>query len=247
MICRLSLAATALVGGMLLAPQAGHAQQTIGDFTVAVTPGVTTDYLFRGISQTRGRPAAQLTLDVEHASGFYIGAFASNVAFAGTNARQELDLLAGYRFAVGDLKLDLGGIYYSYPGYDSNGGLELDYFEVALRGSYELDPVKFVAGAFYSPNFQAEARNSLYLEGGVDVRLPYEFVLSARLGHQWIDRNTRFGTPDFLNFGVSVSREVAAGFLLSVGYYGTDLGRADCVGGQKLCDDRFVATLTRPF
>jgi uncharacterized protein (TIGR02001 family) len=242
------LASSAILLGTLLAPQAAPAQTTVGDLTIAVTPALSTDYLFRGISQTRNRPAAQLTLDVEHSSGVYVGAFASNVTFLGTNARQELDLLVGYRFALGPVKLDVGGIYYTYPGYDAPpGGLELNYLELALRASYEAEPAKLVGAVFYSPGFQAESGNSLYLEGGVDLKLPYDVTLSGRVGYQWIDRNSRFGTPDFLNFGIAATRELAAGVMLSVGYYGTDLSNAECVGGQKICDNRVMATLSRPF
>jgi uncharacterized protein (TIGR02001 family) len=88
-----------LIAAFALAGPAA-AQQHIGalDLTAASTPTIATDYLFRGISQTRNRPVAQLTLDVAHDSGLYVGGFLSNVAFAGTDARQEVDLLADYRF-----------------------------------------------------------------------------------------------------------------------------------------------------
>jgi uncharacterized protein (TIGR02001 family) len=214
--------------------------------TIQVTPTLSTDYVFRGLSQTRNRPAVQGTLDIEHSSGFYVGPFASNVAFAGTDARQEVDLLAGYRFTVAGVKFEAGGIYYTYPGYDRQPGqFRLDWFEFAARGSYELDPAKFFASAFYAPNFQAESRNALYIEGGVDLKLPGEFTLGGRLGYQWIDRNNRFGTPDYLNWSVTLAREIAYGVTLSVGYYDTNIRRSECAGGQKICDARATVTLSR--
>ena len=93
------IAAIGLLCASLFAPDAS-AQQKIEslDLTVTTTPAVATDYLFRGISQTRSRPALQLGLDVAHGSGFYVGAFGSNVVFPGASARQEVDALAGYRF-----------------------------------------------------------------------------------------------------------------------------------------------------
>ncbi len=249
----------------MLAPQASQAQQTIDSLglTVTTTPAITSDYIFRGISQTRNRPAAQLTLDVEHSSGVYVGAFLSNVAFAGTNARQELDLLAGYRFAVGDLKLDLGATYYTYPGYDApRGGFDLNFLEFALRGSYEAGPFKFLGTAAYSPNFTGESGNAYYVEGGFDLTLDYGFTLSPRAGYQWIERNLvpaagsrdgYFGAKDYGYFSLAVSREIVGGVIGTVaGVYNTlsteRNGVAnDCFGGSKVCDNRFTLTLSRPF
>ena len=257
----LALAATALFGGILLAPQAGQAQQTIDSLglTVTTTPAIVGDYVFRGISQTRGRPAAQATLDVEHSSGIYIGAFVSNVSFAGTNARQEVDLNAGYRFAIGDVKLDVGATYYTYPGYTApTGGFELNFLELALRGSYEAGPFKFVGTAAYSPNFQVESGAAFYVEGGFDLTLDFGFTLSPRIGYQTIERNIvpragsrdgYFGTPDYGYLSLTVSREIFEGFIGSLtGVYNTMAGtRADCFGGQKVCDNRFFLSISRPF
>jgi uncharacterized protein (TIGR02001 family) len=241
-------AALALTLGIAAAAPA-RAQMDIGSgLTLTLTPAVSTDYLFRGFSQTRNRPAVQLTADLEHESGLYIGAFASNVAFLGLNARQEVDLLAGYRFSLGGVKLDAGLVWYTYPGYSAPpGGFDANYLEFALRANYTIDPVKFVGAVFYSPEFQLESGNATYVEGGADISLPFGLTLAGRLGYQWIDRNDRFGAPNFLNFSVALSRELFAGVTLAVGYYGTDIGQASCGGGQKICDDRFMATLSRVF
>lgn len=226
------------------------AQTTIDSLglTVTATPAVATDYLFRGISQTRNRPAIQLTLDVQHETGLYVGAFASNVAFPGSNARQELDLLAGYRLAAGNLALDLGGVWYTYPGYDTpDGSHEYNYAEVIAKGSYTLDPVKFAGALAWSPDFYFESGSAVYLEGGADVALPFAVTLSGRYGYQWIDRNPRYGAPDYANWSIAVSREVLGGVLLSIGYYDTNLSKNDCFAGAKLCDARALVMLSRPF
>lgn len=216
--------------------------------TLSLTPTASTDYLFRDVSQTRNRPAASLSADLEHASGLYLGAFASNLAFLATHARQEVDLLAGYRFSLAGVKLDAGVVWYTYPGYDApNAGFELNYVEFAMRGSYTIDPVKLVGAVFHSPDFQLESGNATYVEGGADISLPFGLTLAGRLGYQWIDRNNRFGTPNFLNYSVALSRELFAGVTLAAGDYGTDIGQASCGGGQKICDDRVMATISRGF
>jgi uncharacterized protein (TIGR02001 family) len=251
---RCLLRAAAALGLTVLAavlrPAPAAAQIALGEtgLTLTATPALTTDYVFRGISQTRSRPAIQFTGDLAHSSGVYIGAFASNVAFAGTDARQEIDALFGYRFELLTVNWDLGGIYYSYPGYDRQPGqLRLDYFEFALRGTREIGPVKVLGAFHYSPDFQGEARNGFYLEGGVDVTLPFEFTASGRLAYQWIDRNRNFGAPDYLWYSIGVSRPLPFGFTAALAWYDTNISQSDCFAGAKVCDGRVVFTLSRTF
>ena len=228
-------------------PPARAAELGNSGLTLTLTPSAGTDYLFRGISQTRNRPAVQGTAELSHSSGFYAGAFASNVAFAGTDARQEIDWFGGYRFTpVEDFAVDVGFIGYTYPAYSARGGFDLNYAELVARLSYARDPAKFVLNAFYSPNFQFDARNAVYLEGGADVNLPFGLIAAGRIGHQWIDRNERFGVPNYLNWSVALSREIL-GFTMTVGYYDTDIRRAQCGGGQKICDARAMVTVSRAF
>ena len=81
-----------------------------------------TDYRFRGISQTFKQPAIQGGFDYGHESGFYIGNWNSNVnsgaGFPGGSI--EMDFYGGWKKTWGDWGLDLGGIYYYYPGTDAN-------------------------------------------------------------------------------------------------------------------------------
>lgn len=227
-----------------------RAQTPIGEtgVTVTLTPTLTTDYMFRGLSQTRNRPAAQITAEAAHANGLYVGVFASNFALLGTNGRQEVDVLAGYRFEALGISWDIGAIYYAYPGYDRPpGGYNLNYGEIALRASREIAPVKLMAGVFASPNYFTQSGRSLYLEGGLDVTLPLEFVVQGRLGYTTIQRNERFGTPDYLWWSIGVTRPLPGGFSASLGWYDTNVSRADCLGGQKICAGRVVFSLSRGF
>jgi len=221
--------------------------------TIGVTPTVSSDYLFRGVSQTRNRPAVQGTIDISHTSGFYVGAFASNVSFLGTNARQEIDALAGWRTTYAGVSIDLGGIAYTYPGYDNPQGTglrDLQYFELAAKAAYEIPnlplPVK-VLGAFnWSPNYQAESGDGFYVEGGVELTLPYDLTLAGRGGYQWIQRNQFWGSPDFANWNVTLSYKFSD-FVLTAGYYDTSLSRSECFGAQKICDARGMVFLSRTF
>lgn len=244
----LGLAALAAIG-IAFAP-AARAEMAIGETGLAVTltPAVMTDYLFRGISQTRNRWAGQGTVEMTHTSGVYVGGFVSNVAFEGTNARQEVDVYAGYRFTALTINWDIGAILYTYPGYNQpTGGYDLNYFEVALRASREIGPVKLLGGLFVSPDYQLQSGRSIYIEGGADVQLPFEFVAQGRIGYISMQRNQRYGTPDYMWYSVGLTRPLPLGFNATVAWYGTNISQSDCVGGQKICDGRVMFSLTRAF
>src|SRR5688500_8764111 len=78
------------------------------------------EYRFRGIDQTFGEPALQGGVDYSHPSGLYFSNWNSNVhPNAGyPNANLEMDLYGGWKRAFGEFGLDIGAIYYMYPGSD---------------------------------------------------------------------------------------------------------------------------------
>jgi uncharacterized protein (TIGR02001 family) len=226
--------------------------------TVTVTPTVASDYLFRGISQTRNNWAGQATVDVQHDSGFYIGTFVSNATFLAApfnDSRMEVDAMAGYRFALGGVSLDLGYIGYFYPGQSKPDGTQLnEYHEVALKASYTLDPVKLLAAFNYSPNYFGRSGSGYYIEGGADVSLPFEFTASGRIGYQWIQTNPRFGTPDYLWYSIGLSREIVAGVTATLAWYGTNIDKGECApvvdradGGQRICAGRVLFSVSKVF
>ncbi len=117
-----SLASSALALG-LLANTAAHSQSAAPapDFTLAYNIGGTTDYRFRGISQSSFKPAVQGGIDFSHKSGAYAGVWASNVNWikdyiGATDGSLEVDFFGGYKGELAkDLGFDLGVIAYVYP------------------------------------------------------------------------------------------------------------------------------------
>ena len=114
----------ASAGTLMILPYA--AQGAAGQFNGLV--GVTTDYVFRGRSQTRGEPAWQAGVGYEHHTGAFGGIWASRIDF---NSRWdhevEIDYVAGigrglHRDWWGEISLRR----YTYPrspdpiGYDYN-------------------------------------------------------------------------------------------------------------------------------
>lgn len=84
---RLPLLAATL---MLTALTAAHAQTTFSG-----SAGVLSDYRYRGLSLSDGNAAYQLTLNVDHASGWYGGLFATTATVADREGAQ-LIAYAGY-------------------------------------------------------------------------------------------------------------------------------------------------------
>ena len=117
-----SIASSALALG-LLANTAAHGQSAAPapDFTLAYNIGGTTDYRFRGISQSSFKPAVQGGLDFSHKSGAYAGVWASNVNWikdyiGATDGSLEVDFFGGYKGELAkDLSFDVGVIAYVYP------------------------------------------------------------------------------------------------------------------------------------
>jgi uncharacterized protein (TIGR02001 family) len=241
------IATVALCLGLLASPAVAQVDLGSG-FTATGTATGITDYVFRNISQTRNRPAVQGSAELSHEIGLYVGAFASNVAFVNTNARQEVDLIAGYRRTIDSFTFDIGGTYYSYPGYSAQPGqYDLAFAEAILKLKYELDPVTFVGTAAWSPDFFGSSGNSVWLEAGIDWKTPVlDAVLSGRVGYQWIDNNARFGAPDYLAYSIYLTVPIRWGFAVGGGFYGTNISQSEC-GGLKICDNRFIGFVSWTF
>jgi uncharacterized protein (TIGR02001 family) len=136
---RKSLITTAVLGA-LAAPSFVFAADAAAapDLTVAYNVGLYSQYIFRGLTQTDRGPAVQGGVDLTHSSGFYIGAWASNISWLrDTNnaytsppsspysdgGRLEIDIYGGYRYTFANgVGIDLGALQYLYPGSKSSGG-----------------------------------------------------------------------------------------------------------------------------
>jgi len=93
--------------------------------TLTGNMGFFSQYIFRGLTQTNGKPALQGGFDYSHSSGFYAGTWGSNISWLSDGAPPaytdggslEWDFYGGYKWGFGgDFTLDLGTLYYYYPG-----------------------------------------------------------------------------------------------------------------------------------
>ena len=135
---------------------------------------LTTEYVFRGFSQTAEGPAVQGGFDVT-CGIFYAGVWASSLDFGGDAiwgglgnedvAHIEMDWYLGIKPVTGKITWDLGVIYYTYPNSIDPIGRDLNYVEIKVGASAEIwkDGTLGVT-VFYSPDYQLET------EFGVDGR-----------------------------------------------------------------------------
>ncbi len=252
---------------MICATLAGNASaQTADETKFSFNLGITSDYIFRGFSQTARHPTGQAGADISRGI-FYAGLWASGLDFgqdAGSIiAKAEVDIYAGVKPVWQGITFDIGGIYYAYPGAKDKAAVitgELDYFELKLGASRELwKGGTWTSTLYWSPDYTNSTGKVWTSESGFAQELPALHgitpTISALYGYQK-GSDGRFltvvGNGDnkysYWNAGLTLGWEK---FSLDLRYWDTNIksnnaaaGFADnfCGGATAQCDSRFVAT-----
>jgi uncharacterized protein (TIGR02001 family) len=161
---------------------------------------LTTEYSYRGISQTDKRPAIQGGFDYKHAGGAYAGAWASSISWLrdaerGTNVSSgnsaEIDVYAGYAGKARHFDFDVGLLQYYYPGnfnsrWRQAAGLKNPGTLEAYAGvSWKFVSLKYsraLSNLFGSP----ESRGSDYIDLSISYKARDDLSLDAHYGHQHV-------------------------------------------------------------
>jgi uncharacterized protein (TIGR02001 family) len=243
------LAGTALADGM---PKRGSIKAPEPEqrrCTLSANVGLTTDYVFRGISQTAETPTVQGGFDAT-CGLFYAGVWASGLDFDGA-ATVEMDWYAGFKPKTGAITWDFGVIYYSYP--NSVGSADLPYFEVKAGASGDVwkDGTAGVT-VFYSPEYTANTGAVWTIEGAFSQALPkvgmFSPTFSALIGYQSGGNSYEavFGDSSYTYWNAGVTLGFHEKWSLDIRYWDTSLseGTTACGSGSLFsCDERVVATL----
>ena len=155
--------------------------------------GLTSDYLFRGMSRSAEDPAVQGGLDYSYRPiGFYAGVWASSIEFdsqSSDDASTEIDIYAGFGGSfANDVDWKLGGVYQYFPGQNADHPAgDFDFFELQGALSYEfkhalITPIISTEFA-YSPDYFGEDGDSIYLAGSFRVSLPRSLSFYSKLGY----------------------------------------------------------------
>lgn len=216
--------ALALTAGAFTAPVA----LAEGEFSGNVA--FTTDYIYRGVTQTDGAPMVSGGLDWA-SDDFYVGAWMSGVDF-GDGTSTELDIYAGFTPTVGAFDLDLGAIFYAYP--DAPDDPEQNFVEVYAGASTTVGVFDLGASYAYSPEFYGESGAAGYTNFSVGTALGENFGVDASVGFSdFYDDNTDSYTD--YSVGVTTSYE---------DYFDLDF-RLIATSGLDGNDEAFVVTLSR--
>jgi uncharacterized protein (TIGR02001 family) len=218
-----SLIALALVGAFAAPAFAEEAAAPASEHTITGNLGLFSSYRFRGIDQTFGKPALQGGFDYSHSSGFYVGNWNSNVSqTAGfPDGNLEMDFYAGYKTTFGDFGLDVGGLYYYYPG--SRGqtlGLNrgtVDNGEFYVAGSWQFLTLKYsyaVTDYFALP----DSDGSSYLDLSANYDLGNGWGINGHVGHLWLKN---YSTGDYTDWKLGVTKDVG-GFVFGLSYVDTN-------------------------
>ena len=234
----------------ILATSASFAQTKAPepDYTLSYNVGVVSDYRFRGISQTSFNPALQLGVDFAHKSGFYLGAFGSNVDWVkklngATKGSYEIDLYGGFKGNITkDLGFDVGLITYQYPGNNSgvanipnnvNAGAftNANTTEAYFGLNYNVVTFKYSRSM---GNFLGNVRSggSQYFDLSANFDLGNGFTLTPHIGRQTIP-NQNGTNPltgqvltgnagNYTDYSLTIAKDLGNGLALNASVIGTD-------------------------
>ena len=184
-----ALAAAMLLGtGLAATPAFADETDPPKDFTFSGYVQGVSDYRFRGYSLSGGDAALQGTINLNHSSGFYAGAWASsldgNGPILGFYGDVELDLYAGWTGPVtSGLTADVGILRYVYPSNDGAG--PADFWEPYASLSTTVGPVGAKLGVAYAPDQDALFdEDNLYVYTDLSASIPNTPIsLSGHLGY----------------------------------------------------------------
>jgi uncharacterized protein (TIGR02001 family) len=234
-------------------------------FTYSFNIGATSDYVFRGISQTSNDPAIQGGADVSWGI-LYAGVWASRVDFDDAPpANAEVDWYGGIRptwkSPFGDMNLDFGVIYYSYPGANPDNSIpaptaDPNYVELKAGYSWSALHPSLVTGTtvYWSPEYFAKTGSVWTLESMAAWTLPkfsvFTPTINGLVGWQKGDSDDGYfvnvnGTDDeyyYWNAGLALAVE---GLTFDFRYWDTNINgdAANVCANPSLCDERFVFSI----
>ncbi len=228
-----ALAAIAAASAAVMAPTAVQAQ-------VAYNVGAVTDYRFRGISQTRLKPALQGGVDYSM-GGFYVGAWASTIKWikdGGGDANVEIDVYGGYKGEISkDFSYDVGVLTYQYPSNKLNPSANT----TEIYGGLTYGPATLKYSHSVSNLFGfADSKNSGYIDLSGTFEITDGWMLTPHIGRQTV-KNTSAASytdgsltvsKDFSGLVVSLAA-VDARTNVYVGPNNKDLGKRSLVLGVK--------------
>ena len=220
----------------LVAAACGPAIATAADspHSLSGNMGIYSQYVFRGVSQTDGKPALQGGFDYSHSSGLYAGTWMSNVSWlrdAGAyqgGASLEMDFYGGYKGSIGDFGYDVGLLQYYYPGTVVPGGTKADTLEVYVGASWKWLGLKYSHVVSNKTFGVANSRGTDYLDLSATIPVSDKLSASIHYGIQKYDGDAAPGVSNdsfasFDDWKIGVSYALPKDFTLGAYYTDTKM------------------------
>ena len=212
----------------------GHASAAESSGSAALT----SDYVWRGTTQTQGDAAVQAGFKLAGDFGFYGSVWGSNVEFApDIHASSELDFTVGWAGNLaGHWALDVNVLRYQYP----STTVDLDWTELngtlTYAGNYWLS-------LGYSPEALGSDDAGVYTQIGARFPVNDAFRIEAAAGHYWLDE---VYDRSYWHAQLSAVWTVAAPLELRLTAHATD-SNAETIFGDDFAGDRIEAAVQASF
>lgn len=190
--------------------------------SISATVLATTDYMWRGVSQSNNDPSLFAIVNVS-SGGFYLGAETEYVNFAGVE--QEYDIWGGYVFDLGGAKLDLGFVRYGYI----DAPIDIDTYDIKAGLSGNVGRAGLGLTTYYTPDYFGSDNSAIYTEISASHPLTDKLSASGAVGHQQISN-----AADYTTWNAGVSYAVAPGASVNLRYHDTDTSAFGRLGDSRL-------------
>jgi uncharacterized protein (TIGR02001 family) len=198
--------------------------------------GIDSDYRYRGISQTKGKPALSLGADYASSSGWYLGTWASTLTWQNDDSQinlglLELDFYGGYKFNLDALDLDLGILHFEYPYKNSPSGPgrlspfgtnTTDWYVATTYKKLTLKYSQSFTHFFGDPDFVG----SKYIEASAPFDLGDNFSLIAHIGRQTF-QNSMYTKARYTDISLTLRKNFSNGLEASLIAVSTNALRED--------------------
>jgi uncharacterized protein (TIGR02001 family) len=238
-------AAITLALASLSAVSTAHAEDVKPDNEVSFNAAVTTDYRYRGISQSRLKPALQGGADyVNNPTGLYAGTWLSTIHWikdAGGDGNVEWDIYGGKKGEIAPgIAYDVGGLYYFYP--SNSLSTSANTFELYGQVGYGPGYIKY---SHSTSNLfgTADSKNSGYLDVGANLEIGTGLVLNLHAGRQNVKHN---GAYSYTDYKIGVTKDFGACTVALAAIY-ADTKAYVSPSGKNLAKTGAVLTVSKTF
>jgi uncharacterized protein (TIGR02001 family) len=170
------------------APAPAPVPEVKPDYTITGNFGIYSQYVFRGLTQTDRKPAAQGGFDYANTNGLYVGTWASNISWlhdAGVcnhGCSLEWDFYGGWKYAINDdWGTDIGLLYYYYPGSYVDGVTKPDTTEIYGAISWKWVSLKYSYSVDHTFGVPDTAG---YIDLSANYPINDAWTFNAHVGHQ---------------------------------------------------------------